>query len=561
MRLNGSQILMECLLEHNVDTVFGYPGGAVINIYDAIYEYQDRIRHILTSHEQGASHAADGYARSTGKVGVCIATSGPGATNLVTGIATAYMDSVPMVAITGNVPVSLLGKDSFQEVDITGITMPITKHNYIVKDVNDLAKTVRKAFHIAQDGRPGPVLIDIPKDVTVALTEYSKEEIEPVSEHTDAICEETLDAVVELINQSKKPFILTGGGVIRANAAGEALELVEKMQSPVSSSLMGLGGVPTNHELFTGMIGMHGSKTSNLASSECDLFIAIGSRFSDRITSNTKLFASEANIVHIDVDPAEINKNVRTFYHVAGDVKASLKRLNEKLVDKVSVERYEWKEQIIHWKQEYPLDFNQNGSIKPHYVIRKLSELTSGKAIITTEVGQSQMWSAQYYDYVLPRTFLSSGGLGTMGYGLGASLGAKLGNPDKIVVNIAGDGSFCMNNNELATAVHYNLPIIVLVLDNQVLGMVRQWQDLFFDKRFSQTDRNRCTDFVKLAEAYGAKGYRMEKVADVEPILKEALEQKVPVVIHCPIDPDDKVFPMVPPGAAIRDLITEESQG
>ncbi|SFI15030.1 acetolactate synthase, large subunit [Tindallia magadiensis] len=561
MRLNGSQILMECLLEHNVDTVFGYPGGAVINIYDAIYEYQDRIKHILTAHEQGASHAADGYARSTGKVGVCIATSGPGATNLVTGIATAYMDSVPMVAITGNVPVALLGKDSFQEVDITGITMPITKHNFIVKNVEDLAKTIRRAFYIAQEGRPGPVLVDIPKDVTVALAEYKKETIKPVFEHTDSICEETLDAVVELINASKKPFVLTGGGVIRSDASQETLELVEKIQSPVASSLMGLGGIPTNHELFTGMIGMHGSKTSNLASSECDLFIAIGSRFSDRITSNIKLFASEANIVHIDIDPAEINKNIQTFYHVAGDVKASLKRLNEKLKEKVSKERYQWKEQIIQWKEQYPLEKNQNGAIKPHYVIRKLSELTSGKAIITTEVGQSQMWSAQYYDYVLPRTFLSSGGLGTMGYGLGASLGAKLGNPDKIVVNIAGDGSFCMNNNELATAVHYHLPVIVLVLDNQALGMVRQWQDLFFDKRFSQTDRNRCTDFIKLAEAYGAKGYRMEKVADVEPILKEALTQTIPVVIHCPIDPDDKVFPMVPPGAAIKDLITEESQG
>ncbi len=561
MRLNGSQILMECLLEQQVDIIFGYPGGAVINIYDAIYEYQDRIRHILTAHEQGASHAADGYARSTGKVGVCIATSGPGATNLVTGIATAYMDSVPMVAITGNVPVALLGKDSFQEVDITGITMPITKHNFIVKNVKDLAKTVRKAFYIAQDGRPGPVLIDIPKDVTSAMAEYEKEEAEPIMEHTEEICEETLDAVVSLIKEAKKPFILTGGGVIRADAAVEALELVEKMQSPVSSTLMGLGGVPTNHELFTGMIGMHGSKTSNLASSECDLFIAVGSRFSDRITSNTKMFAEEANIVHIDVDPAEINKNVRAFYHVAGDVKASLKRLNEKLTTETRMHRLEWKEQIIYWKKQYPLACNQNGSIKPHYIIRKLSELTSGKAIITTEVGQSQMWSAQYYDYVLPRTFLSSGGLGTMGYGLGASLGAKLGNPDKIVVNIAGDGSFCMNNNELATAVHYELPVVVIVLDNKVLGMVRQWQDLFFDKRYSQTDRNRCTDFVKLAEAYGAKGYKLEKIEDVEPVLKEALAQKVPVVIHCPIDPDDKVFPMVPPGAAIKDLITEESQG
>jgi acetolactate synthase I/II/III large subunit len=558
MQINGSQIVMECLLEQGVDTVFGYPGGTVINIYDALYDYQDRITHYLTSHEQGAAHAADGYARATGKTGVCIATSGPGATNTVTGIATAYMDSVPMVVITGNVSLPLLGKDSFQEVDIVGVTMPITKHSFIVKDVRDLAHTIRRAFHIANDGRPGPVLVDIPKDISVALADYQPVEPKPVEKHDD-ISDEALREALDIIKQSKKPFVLTGGGVIRAGAGEEALSFVEKMQAPFASTLMGLGGIPTSHELFTGMIGMHGSKTSNLASSQCDLLIAIGSRFSDRVISNVQGFATEAVVLQIDVDPAEINKNVRAVHHLSGDVKTALQKINEVLETNHQVERETWNNQIQEWKKLYPLATNQNGKIKPHTVIRKLSELTSGTAVITTEVGQSQMWAAQYYTHSEPRTFITSGGLGTMGFGMGACMGAAIGRKDKKAINIAGDGSFLMNCNELATAVHYKLPILIILLDNGVLGMVRQWQDLFFNKRFSFTTIERNTDFVKLAEAYGAKAYRMDKVEEVESILKEALAQEGPVLIHCPIDKDDKVFPMVPPGAFIRDLITEET--
>ena len=558
MQINGSQIVMECLLEQGVDTVFGYPGGTVINIYDALYDYQDRITHYLTSHEQGAAHAADGYARATGKTGVCIATSGPGATNTVTGIATAYMDSVPMVVITGNVSLPLLGKDSFQEVDIVGVTMPITKHSFIVKDVRELAHTIRRAFHIANDGRPGPVLVDIPKDISVALADYHPEAPKTIEKHDD-ISNEALGEALDIIKRSKKPFVLTGGGVIRAGAGEEALSFVEKLQSPFASTLMGLGGIPTSHELFTGMIGMHGSKASNLASSQCDLLIAIGSRFSDRVISNVQGFATEAVVLQIDVDPAEINKNVRAVHHLSGDVKTALQKINEVLETNHQVERETWNNQIQEWKKLYPLATNQNGKIKPHTVIRKLSELTSGNAVITTEVGQSQMWAAQYYTHSEPRTFITSGGLGTMGFGMGACMGAAIGRKDKKAINIAGDGSFLMNCNELATAVHYKLPILIILLDNGVLGMVRQWQDLFFNKRFSFTTIERNTDFVKLAEAYGAKAYRMDKVEEVESILKEALAQEGPVLIHCPIDKDDKVFPMVPPGAFIRDLITEET--
>ncbi len=558
MQLNGSQIIMECLLEQGVDTVFGYPGGTVINIFDALYEYRDRLRHILTSHEQGATHAADGYARSTGKTGVVIATSGPGATNTVTGIATAHMDSIPMVVITGNVAIPLLGKDSFQEVDIVGVTMPITKHSYIVKDVNKIAETIRRAFYIANDGRPGPVLVDIPKDLSVAMAEYTSERPKVIEKH-DNISEESLANAMEILNKSKNPFVLTGGGVIRADAGAEVLEFVEKMNSPFSSTLMGLGGIHTGHPLFTGMIGMHGSKTSNMASTQCDLLVAVGSRFSDRVISNVKGFAPDAEILHIDVDPAEVNKNVQVIHHVSGDVKVALQKINKGLQPAHKTERQAWVDQIQAWKLEFPLDTNQNGKIKPHTILRKLSELTSGKAIITTEVGQSQMWAAQYYTHSEPRTFLTSGGLGTMGFGFGACMGVALGRPDKKPINIAGDGSFLMNCNELATAVYYKLPMLTIILDNGVLGMVRQWQDIFFDKRFSGTTIERNTDFVKLAEAFGAKGYRLDNVEDVESVLKEALAQEGPVVVHVPIDKDDKVFPMVPPGAFIKDLIMDET--
>ncbi|MEN1762211.1 biosynthetic-type acetolactate synthase large subunit [Anoxynatronum sibiricum] len=558
MQLNGSQILMECLLEQGVDTVFGYPGGTVIHIFDALYEYQDRIAHILTSHEQGATHAADGYARATGKTGVVIATSGPGATNTVTGIATAHMDSIPMVVVTGNVPLPLLGKDSFQEVDIMGVTMPITKHSFIVKDVNQLADTLRRAFHIANEGRPGPVLVDIPKDVSVAMAAYTPQELQ-VIEKQNTITAESLKNALAILKESKKPFILTGGGVIRADAGEEMLAFIEKMNAPFSSTLMGLGGVNTGHSLFTGMIGMHGSKTSNMAATQCDLLIAVGSRFSDRVISNVKGFAPDAFILHIDIDPAEVNKNVRAVHHLSGDVKLALQKLNAALEDTHVEARQSWVNQIQDWKTSYPLATNQNGTIKPHTVIRALSDLTSGRAIVTTEVGQSQMWAAQYYTHSEPRTFLTSGGLGTMGFGLGACMGAAIGRKDKKVINIAGDGSFLMNCNELATAAHYQLPILIIILDNGVLGMVRQWQDLFFDKRFAGTTIDRKTDFVKLAEAFGAKGYKLERVEDVESVLKEALVQDGPVVVHVPIDKDDKVFPMVPPGAFIQDLITEET--
>ena len=558
MQLNGSQILMECLLEQGVDTVFGYPGGTVIHIFDALYEYQDRITHILTSHEQGATHAADGYARATGKTGVVVATSGPGATNTVTGIATAHMDSIPLVVVTGNVSLPLLGKDSFQEVDIMGVTMPITKHSFIVKDVNQLADTLRRAFYIANEGRPGPVLVDIPKDVSVALAEYQPRQPQPI-EKQDTITDESLKNALSILGKSKKPFILTGGGVIRAEAGDQVLAFIEKMNAPFSSTLMGLGGVHTGHSLFTGMIGMHGSKTSNLAATQCDLLIAVGSRFSDRVISNVKGFAPDADILHIDIDPAEVNKNVRAVHHLSGDVKLALQKLNQAMEAAHVEARQGWVDQIQEWKKAYPLDTNQNGTIKPHTVIRKLSELTSGQAIITTEVGQSQMWAAQYYTHSEPRTFLTSGGLGTMGFGLGACMGAAIGRKDKKVINIAGDGSFLMNCNELAAAVHYRLPIMIILLNNGVLGMVRQWQDLFFDKRFAGTTIDRHTDFVKLAEAFGAKGYHLDKVEEVETILKEALAQEGPVLVHVPIDKDDKVFPMVPPGAFIQDLITEET--
>jgi acetolactate synthase-1/2/3 large subunit len=552
MELTGAQILIECFKEQNVNTVFGYPGGAVLNIYDELYKQQDEIKHILTSHEQGASHAADGYARSTGKVGVCIATSGPGATNLVTGLATAYMDSVPMVAITGNVPVALLGKDSFQEVDIAGVTLPVTKHNYIVKDVNNLADVVREAFYIAQEGRPGPVLIDIPKDVTANKANYKKEEPKEIVRCSKNISKGSLDEAIKLIKSAKKPFIFAGGGVIKAEANDELLEFAEKLQSPVTCSLMGMGGFPGTHELYTGMLGMHGTKASNIGVTKSDLLIVIGARFSDRVTGKTSKFAKDAQILHIDVDPAEINKNVLTHHHVIGDIKEVLSRLNDNIP---KVDNSKWLEEVKEIKMKYPLKYKEG--LTAQYVIEKLYDVTNGEAIISTEVGQHQMFAAQYYKYTNPKTFLSSGGLGTMGYGMGAAIGAQVGNPDKQVINIAGDGSFRMNLNEIITAVRYNLPLIVVVINNSVLGMVRQWQTLFYEERYSYTTLNPDLDYIKLAEAFGATGFNVTSVSDVEDTLKKALEINGPVIVNCVVDKDDKVFPMVAPGAPIDELITE----
>ena len=548
MQLTGSEIVIECLKEQGVDTVFGYPGGTILNIYDELYKHPE-INHILTSHEQGAAHAADGYARSTGKVGVCFATSGPGATNLVTGIATAYMDSVPVVAITANVGTPLLGKDSFQEIDIAGVTMPITKHNFIVKDVNKLADTIRRAFKIAKTGRPGPVLVDITKDATANKAEYVKVEPVEVLPSTDLITEEDIQTAISLIKEAKQPFVLVGGGAVISEAQEELMEFVSKVQAPVTDSLMGKGAFPGTHELYTGMIGMHGTKASNFGVTKSDLLITIGARFSDRVTGNAKKFAYNAKILHIDVDPAEINKNVMCTASVIGDVKEVLKRLNSELEQQ---NHDEWLQTVKELKETYPLAYNETALTGP-YVIEELYRVTNGEAIVTTEVGQHQMWAAQYYKYTKPRTLITSGGLGTMGYGLGACIGAKLAKPESIVVNIAGDGCFRMNMNEIATATRYDIPIIQIVINNRVLGMVRQWQTLFYDKRYSNTILNDKVDFVKLAEAMGAEAIRVTTKEEVAPAIEKAIALKKPVVIECVIDSDDKVFPMVPAGAAIED--------
>lgn len=552
--LNGSEILIECLKEQGVKTVFGYPGGAILNIYDALYKHQDEITHILTSHEQGASHAADGYARVTGKVGVCLATSGPGATNLVTGIATAFMDSIPMVAITCNVGVSLLGRDSFQEIDITGVTMPITKYNFIVKDITKLADTVRRAFTIAQSGRPGPVLIDITKDVTAAEYEYTPQEPAPIERQTDTIREEDVETALEMIRKSQKPFIFVGGGAVLSGASEELKVLAHKIQAPVADSLMGKGAFDGTDELYTGMVGMHGTKTSNFGISECDLLIVAGARFSDRVTGNASKFAKNAKILQIDVDPAEINKNIHTHASIIGDLKVVLRKLNARL-DPMNHE--DWLQHVEMMKDMYPLRYAKTQLTGP-FIVETIDELAKGDAIICTEVGQHQMWAAQYYKYRKPRTFLTSGGLGTMGYGLGASIGAKMacgdmGHPDTPVFNIAGDGCFRMNMNEIATATRYNIPIIQVVVNNHVLGMVRQWQNLFYGKRYSHTVLNDAVDFVKLAEAMGAKAYRVTRQEDLKPVLEEAIALQAPVLIECQINCDDKVYPMVSPGAPIQD--------
>lgn len=556
--LNGSEILIECLKEQGVKTVFGYPGGAILNIYDALYKHQDEITHILTSHEQGASHAADGYARVTGKVGVCLATSGPGATNLVTGIATAFMDSIPMVAITCNVGVSLLGRDSFQEIDITGVTMPITKYNFIVKDIKKLADTVRRAFTIAQSGRPGPVLIDITKDVTAAEYEYTPQEPAPIERQTDTIREEDIETALELIRKSQKPFIFAGGGAVLSGASEELKVLAHKIQAPVADSLMGKGAFDGTDELYTGMVGMHGTKTSNFGISECDLLIVAGARFSDRVTGNASKFAKNAKILQIDVDPAEINKNIHTHASIIGDLKVVLRKLNARL-DPMNHE--EWLQHVERMKDMYPLRYDKTQLTGP-FIMETIYELTKGDAIICTEVGQHQMWAAQYYKYRKPRTLLTSGGLGTMGYGLGASIGAKMacgdmGHPDTPVFNIAGDGCFRMNMNEIATATRYNIPIIQVVVNNHVLGMVRQWQNLFYGKRYSHTVLNDAVDFVKLAEAMGAKAYRVTRQEDLKPVLEEAIALQAPVLIECQINCDDKVYPMVSPGAPIQDAFDD----
>lgn len=553
MQLTGAQIIIKCLKEQGVDTIFGYPGGAILNLYDELYKHSDEIRHVLTSHEQGASHAADGYARATGKVGVCIATSGPGATNLVTGIATAYMDSIPVVAITCNVGVPLLGKDSFQEIDITGVTTPITKHNFIVKDVNNLAKVIRRAFKIAKTGRPGPVLVDVPKDVTAALAEYTCEEQELVSRVTDKMTEEDLDQAVKLIQESKKPYIFVGGGAVLANAQEELDEFVSKVQAPVTDSLMGKGAYNGTKPLYTGMLGMHGTKTSNYGVSECDLLIAIGVRFSDRVTGNAKKFADNAKILQFDVDPAEINKNILTDASVIGDIRDILRQLNGRLKQQ---NHDEWIAKIMDYKEKFPMLYPAEGLSGPH-IIKTVYQKTKGDAIIVTEVGQHQMWAAQFYKYARPRSFLTSGGLGTMGYGLGAAIGAQIGRPDKQVINIAGDGCFRMNMNEIATAVREQLPLIQIVVNNHVLGMVRQWQNLFYEKRYSHTVLNDSTDFVKLAEAMGAVGIRVTSREELDAALDKALAMKTPVLLDCIIDCDEKVWPMVAPGAAISEVFDE----
>ncbi len=554
MTLTGAEIVIECLKEQGVDTVFGYPGGTILNVYDELYKHSDEITHILTSHEQGAAHAADGYARATGKVGVCMATSGPGATNLVTGIATAYMDSIPVVAITCNVGVNLLGKDSFQEVDIKGITMPITKHNYIVKDVNKLADTIRSAFTIAQTGRPGPVHIDIPKDVTSNRAEYEYKKPEEIVRLTDEIREEDLDKAVMLIAHSERPFIFVGGGAVLSDASEELKKFVTKVQAPVADSLMGKGAFDGKDKNYTGMLGMHGTKTSNLGVTESDLLIVVGARFSDRVMGNSKTFAKNAKILHIDVDAAEINKNIPCDCSIIGDAKVVLRKLNARIEQ---LDHTEWMNHIYSLKRTYPLTYHKDILTGPG-VVEKIYEMTGGEAIIATEVGQNQMWAAQFFKYDKPRKLITSGGLGTMGFGLGASIGAKLGCPDKLVFNIAGDGCFRMNMNEIATAARYNIPVIEVVLNNHVLGMVRQWQTLFYGQRYSNTILNDNVDFVKLAEALGAVGMRVTTPQELEPALQKAMELNRPVVLECVIDSDDKVWPMVAPGASISEVFAEE---
>ena len=550
MKMTGAEIVVACLVEQGVDTVFGYPGGAILNVYDALYKHRDKITHYLSSHEQGASHMADGYARATGKVGVCLATSGPGATNLVTGIATAYMDSVPLVAITCNVTLPLLGKDSFQEVDIAGISMPITKHGYIVKDVKDLAATIRKAFRIATTGRPGPVLVDIPKDVTGAVTEYvaASPSAKRLKGEGRRYSDSDIDRVIEMIKASKRPYLYVGGGAVISGSSEELKTFVNLVDAPVCDTLMGKGAFDGHDPHYTGMIGMHGTKTSNLGVSKCDLLIAMGARFTDRVIGNPNKFATGAKIIHIDIDPAEINKNIKVHESIIGNLKEVLHDLNAKLEQQ---HHEEWMKQIAEMKAKYPLFYSKDRLTCP-MVIEKLDKLTKGDAIIVTDVGQHQMWAAQYYTFSKPRTLLTSGGLGTMGYGLGAAIGAKVAFPKRQVINIAGDGCFRMNMNELATASRYNIPIVEIVIDNRVLGMVRQWQTLYYGERYSATVIEDKVDYCKVAEGLGCMAIRVTEPSEVEPALKKALSSGVPTVIDVVIEEDDKVFPMVSPGAPIE---------
>lgn len=564
MKCTGAKIVVECLIEQGVDTVFGFPGGTILNIYDELYKNSDRIRHILTAHEQGAAHAADGYARASGSVGVVMATSGPGCTNLVTGIATAYMDSVPLVAITCNVPQHLLGKDSFQEVDITGITMSITKHNYIVRDVSTLAAVIREAFDIARSGRPGPVLIDIPKDVTAAITDFdipspgSVTKKSALVERCDAKIpypgEGEFDTVCALLNAASKPFFYVGGGVIISDASEELKELAERLSAPVSVSLMGKAAFPSRHELCTGMIGMHGTKASNTAANQCDVLVAIGARFSDRVISDPSKFARHAKIIQIDIDSAEINKNIRTEASLNGNIKCILKEILSRVGTRP---RSEWNDKIAEWKTHLPAMYSKKTPLHPKFVLETIHERVGDDAIISTEVGQHQMWVAQFYPFSRPRTFLTSGGLGTMGFGTGAAMGAQTACPDKTVVHIAGDGSFRMNLNELATISHYNMPVIIIVANNGTLGMVRQWQKMFYDKRYSATTLDRPPDFVRLAEAFGVRGFRATNEAEFSSAFDAALSKREPAVIDCYMDIDEMVFPMVPAGKPIDELLLD----
>ncbi len=552
MKITGADIIIECLVEQGVDTVFGYPGGQVIPLYDAIYRNKGRIRHILTAHEQGASHAADGYARSTGKPGVCIATSGPGATNLVTGLATAYMDSVPMIAITGNVPMALLGKDSFQEVDIAGITLSITKHNYIVKRVEDLAQTIREAFYIAKEGRPGPVLIDVPKNVQEALYDFENAPVKEVLPVQSRLRTKDLEAAAELIKSAERPMCYVGGGVIRSDSSDLLSQFIERIDAPVGSSLMGLGAISPQSPRFTGMIGMHGTRLSNVSINNCDLLIVIGARFSDRVISKSSTFARQARIVQIDVDPAEFNKNIMTEIHVVADIKVALERLLELLPDKL--DHSAWMAEIEEKRKRFPLKVS-TASSRAKEIMEALDSALPDDSYITTEVGQHQMWAAQFLQKHRPRRFLTSGGLGTMGYGTGASIGTQISHPSARVVNIAGDGSFRMNCNELATIARYQLPIIILVMNNHALGMVRQWQTLFYDHHYSETTLDTPLDWVTLASAYGIEGMRMLPDDDPKEILEKAVKLGKAVVIDAIIPTDDKVYPMVAPGASISDMI------
>lgn len=560
MEITGAQIVIECLIEQNVDIVFGYPGGAILNIYDELYKNSDKIRHILTAHEQGASHAADGYARSTGKVGVCMATSGPGATNLVTGIATAYMDSIPIVAITCNVANSQLGKDSFQEIDITGVTMPITKHNFIVHDVKNLANTIRQAFEIARSGRPGPVLIDIPKDVTSSKTEY-----QPFNPKTDKIpdfCEEKLEIpsdekikkIAEIINNSKRPFIYAGGGIIISNASEELKLLAEKINSPVGMSLMGKSAFPNKHPLSTGMIGMHGTYAANAACDKSDLVLAIGTRFSDRVIGDASQFAKNSTIIQIDIDPAEINKMIEVENSLIGDVKSILLKLiplvNERKSD-------EWNIQIEKWKQNVPKSYNKKEDLSPKFIFEYVNSKVKPDSIITTEVGQHQMWTSQFYNFTFPRTFLTSGGLGTMGFGTGAAIGAQFANPDKTVIHFAGDGSFRMNCNELSTIQHYDLPIIIVIFNNHALGNVRMWQTLFYEKRYSNTTLDFGPNWVKLADAYNIQGYHASNEKEFSTAFDKALKSRKPAIIDSEIFLDEMVLPMIAPGKPFSTIIMD----